>query len=466
MNAAAAPTADGLLEAAETRRLLETVLRLSPADETEAVLESSNAALTRFAHNVIHQNVSDRDLSLEVRAVFGRRVAGASTNDLTAGGLEQVVAEACRLAQFASDDADWPGLTTVAESRLASAARENAAPYDPRVAEMSAQARAQTVAVICETARSQGLLASGALATSAGAFALLNSHGLFAHAPATEINLSFVVEQPETRASAFGHACGWQLEQIDTDRLAEQTVRRSLSSRWPRPVPPGTYPVVLEPYAVASLLEALAEAGMGALAVQEERSWMNGRLGQPALSPLITITDDAHDPRGVPQAFDCEGVAKQRVAMVQDGVPLTPVYDRLTASREKDRRSTGHAQPSDDEDWDGPLPENLALEPGDSTVDDLIAGISRGLYITRFWYVNLLAAHDCTVTGTTRDGVWWIEDGRLAHPVENLRFDQSLVAALASVRGLGRERSTVAGYFGGTYRVPALALEHFRFIGP
>jgi PmbA protein len=459
--------APGLIGAEATRRLLETVLRLSPADETEAVLDSTNAALTRFAHNVIHQNVSDRDASLEVRAVFGRRVGSASTNDLSQTGLERVVSEACTLARHASEDPDWPGLTTVEESGLSHPGMlEAARAYSEQVASLSPEARAETVAIICQSARDRGFVASGAFGTSAVTFALLNSHGLFAYGPATEASLSFVVEQPDERASAFGHAAGWRLEQIQPEALAVETVRRAHASRRPRPAPPGAYPVVLEPYAVASLLEALAEGGMGALAVQEERSWMNGRLGRRCLSPLVTIVDDAFDPDGVPQAFDCEGVAKQRVTLVAEGVPLTPVYDRLTASREKGRVSTGHAQPHDEEDWDGPLPENLDLAPGRSSVDELITGIERGLYITRLWYVNLLAPQDCTVTGTTRDGVWWIEAGRLAYPVENLRFDQSLVEALASVRGLGRDRRTVAGYFGGTYRVPAMALESFRFIAP
>ena len=455
----------GLIGPEAARHLLETALRLSPADETEVVLESTNAALTRFAHNVIHQSVSDRDASLEVRAVFGRRVGSASTNDLSAAGLERTVAQACLLARRTSEDPDWPGLTTAEESRLSPGSSMIVQSYDARVASMSPGERARTVATICLAAGDRGLLASGALGTQADTFALLNSHGLFAHSAATEVDLSFVVEQPLERASAFGHASGWQLEQIEADGLVEETVRRADASRQPRPARPGTYPVVLEPYAVASLLEALAEAGMGAQSVQEERSWMNGRLGQRCLSPLLTILDDAHDLRGVPQAFDCEGVAKQRVTIVERGVPLTPVYDRLTASRESGRVSTGHAQPYDEEDWDGPLPENLAIEPGDASLDELVAGIDRGLYITRFWYVNLLAPQDCTATGTTRDGVWWIEDGRLAYPVENLRFDQSVVDAFAAIRGLGRDRRTVAGYFGGTYRVPAMALDSFRFIG-
>jgi PmbA protein len=462
-------TVAGLIRAEDARRLLETVLRLSPADETEAVLDSSNTSLTRFAHNVIHQNVTDCDTSLEVRAVIGRRVGSATTNDLSETGIERVVGDACSLASFASDDSAWPGLTTVEESRSPEAGVPQSATwlaYDERVATMSPEERALKAAQICRSASGAGLLASGAYGTSAGTFALLNSQGLFAYSPATEVDLSFVVEQPETRASAYGHASGWQLAQVQAESLTDETLRRALASRGPRRVPPGVYPVVLEPYAVASLLEALAEAGMGALAVQEERSWMNGRLGQRCLSPHITVADDALDPAGVPQAFDCEGVAKRRLVIVDQGVPLTPVYDRSTAAREGGRRSTGHAQPYDDEDWDGPIPENLVLEPGEASVDDLIAGIERGLYITRFWYVNLMAPQDCTVTGTTRDGVWWIESGRLAYPVENLRFDQSLVEALSAVIGLGRERRTVSGYFGATYRVPAMALERFHFIAP
>jgi predicted Zn-dependent protease len=214
---------------------------------------------------------------------------------------------------------------------------------------------------------------------------------------------------------------------------------------------------------VVNLLEVFSAAGMGALAVQEGRSWMNGRLGQPCLSPRISITDDALDPHGFMQAFDCEGVPKQRVPIVVGGVPTSPVYDRLTAAREQGQRSTGHAQPFD-EDWDGPLPENLFLAPGEASLDDLIASTERGLYVTRFWYVNLTTPHDCDVTGTTRDGVWWIEHGELAYPVTNLRFDQELVTTFKHVRGVGRELRTLPGYFGGYYRAPALALESFRFV--
>lgn len=455
----------GLLGEAQTRATLEQVLRLSPADETEAALESGNAALTRFAHNVIHQNVSETHASLEVRVVFGLRVGAADTNDLSANGIQRTVDQACALAQHLPDNPDWPGLA----DPLPAAGPDDPQPvlaFDEAVAGLTPAARARTVAEVCRAAHSEQLLASGAFSSSYGESAVINSHGLFAYAPATEIDLTFVVEQPDEKASAYGHAIGWQMAQVGVDSLALETVRRAKASRRPRPVPAGEYPVVLDPYAVASLLESLAEAGMGALPVQEERSWMNGRLGRRCFSPDLTILDDAYDPRGVPQSFDCEGVPKQRVPIVVSGVPISPVYDRLTAARETGRFSTGHAQPYADEDWDGPLPDNLSLLPGELSIDEMIERIDRGLYVTRLWYVNLLSPHDCTLTGMTRDGVWWIQNGELAHPAENLRFDQSLVEALANLRGVGRERRTVAGFFGGVHRVPALAFDSFRFVAP
>lgn len=458
--------APGHASEAALRRLLEEVLRLSPADETEGTLTTASEALTRFAHNHIHQNMAELDTELDVRVAFGRRVGEASTNDLSPPGLERVVAEACALARHAPENPEWLGVTDPSELPDARAHAEPIWPYDQAVASLPPEARARAVADLCAAAAAEGLLASGAFSTNSGATALLNSRGLWAYAPGTQADLTFVVEQPDEQGSAYGQATGWRLDQLDLDGLRVETLQQARRARAPRPVPAGDFPVVLSPYAVASLLEALSGAGLGAQAVQEERSWMNHRLGVACLSPSLTLYDDAHDPDGVPQAFDCEGMPKQRVPLVVQGVPVSPVYDRLTAAREPGRTSTGHAQPFDEEDWDGPLPENLSLWPGDQTLDALIAGVERGLFITRFWYVNLAAPHDCEVTGTTRDGVWWIERGELAYPVHNLRFDQALVPALAGVRGVGRDRRTLTGYFGGVQRVPALSLESFRFIEP
>jgi predicted Zn-dependent protease len=437
-------------------RLLSHVLLLSGANDTEVVLQASNEFLTRFARNGIHQNVAERNIRLEVRAAFGSSVGMASTNDPSPLGLERVVNQACDIAHHMPENPDWPGLSEPQPL-------PDVLAYDETVASMTPEARARIVRDICRAAHAEQLAASGAFATQQSECAVMNSNGLFAYAPSTQTDLHFVIERLDESVSAYAHAMGWRLAQIDAESLKQTTIRRALAARNPRPIKAGEYPVVLEPYAVVSLLEALSSAGMGALAVQEGRSWMNGRLGQRCLSPLISIADDAFEPEGFMQAFDCEGVPKQRVPIVANGVPTSPVYDRLTASREAGRHSTGHAQPHD-EDWDGPLPENLTVAPGVVSLEDMLASMDCGLLVTRFWYVNLTMPHNCGVTGTTRDGVWWIEQGELAYPVTNMRFYQELVAAFGHVRGVGRDLRTLSGYFGGYYRVPALALDSFRFV--
>jgi len=444
------------------RVLLERALALSTADETEVTYSGGEEALTRFSRNAIHQNVAEVDATLEIRAALGTRVGSATTNTLTPDGIERAVQQVCELARHLPVNPEWLGLP--APQPLPDAPPT----YDEAVAALCAdpEARARAVAEICAEAGGNKMLASGAFSTARNEYAILNSKGLFAYAASTSVDLTFVVEQPEFSASSYAHASGWRLGQIDFESLKQQAIRQALaaSRRFPRAISPGEYPVVLEPYAVLVLLEAMVEDGMGALAVQEERSWMNHHLGERCMSPKVFITDDALDPEGFPRAFDCEGVPKQRVPIVVGGAPTTPVYDRVTAAREPGRASTGHAQPYDDEDWDGPLPENLIITPGDQTVEAMIRSIDRGLYINRFWYVRQTTPHNAAATGTTRDGVWWIERGELAHPVNDLRFDQELVTALRGVRGVGRDLRTLFGFYG-VHRLPALTLESFRFIG-
>ncbi len=441
------------------RALLERALARSEADETELVYLAMDEALTRFAQNAIHQHVAETDATLEVRAALGTRVGTVTTNDLTEAGLERAVQQAASLARHLPDNPEWPGLpgpqTYAAQPP----------PFDEAVARLvdDPVLRARAVADLCAEARATRLEASGAYSVARYEHAILNSNGLFAYAPSTQIDATFVCEQSEPPASSYAHATGWRHEQVDLVRLRQDAFRRARTTQRRRPLPAGEYPVVLEPYAVLTLIEAMVEDGMGALAVQEGRSWMNAHFGERCMSPLITITDDAFDADGLPRAFDCEGVAKQRVPIVVAGVPTSPVYDRWTARREPGKTSTGHAQPYDDEDWDGPLPENLALAPGPASLDDLIRGVERGLYISRFWYVRQTASRGAAATGTTRDGVWWIEGGELAYPVAELRFDQELVTALRHVRAVGRDRPALSGLCG-VHRLPALALDHFRFI--
>jgi predicted Zn-dependent protease len=224
-------------------------------------------------------------------------------------------------------------------------------------------------------------------------------------------------------------------------------------------VDPGEWPVVLEEYAVVDLLSMLAYMGFSALAVQEERSF--AEPGKRVGSDLITIVDDGTDPLTLPMAFDYEGVAKQRVALIERGICRDVVYDAQTAAR-AGRASTGHGLPAPNPY--GPFPLNMAMAGGDASRDELIGGLDRGLLVTRFHYTNPVHPKLAIVTGMTRDGTFLVEGGRIVGPVRNLRFTQSYLSALAQTSAVSRDRRTLRGDFGGVV-VPAIRVDGWTFTG-
>ncbi|MBI3243758.1 MAG: TldD/PmbA family protein [Chloroflexi bacterium] len=427
---------------------------MSTADETEVSVTAVDEYLTRFANNAIHQNVAERDAVLQVRAAFGKRLGAAATNDLSAEALARAVEIACEIARHQPENPEFPGLPDPSPVPAVHS-------FDDAAASITPEARARAVGGVCRAALAANTVAAGAYSTSSIEFAVANSRGLWAYHPSTSVDLTLAVACGE--GTGYSHGTSWRLDRVNTESLGADAIQRAIAARAPRRATPGEYTVILEPYAVADIIESLASEGMSALAVQEGRSWMNGRMGKPALSPLLSIWDDGLDPDGEPQPFDCEGVPKQRVDIVRAGVPTAPVYDTHTAAREPGRASTGHAQPVD-EDWDGPMPGNLHLAPGDSSVEDMIRSTRQGLFVTRFWYTNIVSEHDCVLTGTTRDGTFLIERGEIVGPVHNLRFTQALVPALKNVVALGKESRPIGGYYG-SHRLPAMKVEGFRFTG-
>jgi predicted Zn-dependent protease len=229
---------------------------------------------------------------------------------------------------------------------------------------------------------------------------------------------------------------------------------------------------VLESYALAELLQYFAYDSLGALGFLEQRSYLADKVGTRVFDARVSIADDSLDERGLPKAFDFEGVPKQRVQLVAEGVACGFVWDRATAARAGDgHESTGHAPPVDVRDY-GPLPFALCVAPGEAeSVDELAELVGDGIYVTRTHYLSVVQPRDGVVTGTTRDGTFRIRGGRIEEPLVNLRFTVSVPDLLADVPGLSREVRLVNGsdFYGERYpygvRVPALATASFNVTG-
>jgi PmbA protein len=206
------------------------------------------------------------------------------------------------------------------------------------------------------------------------------------------------------------------------------------------------------------MLEFLSFIGFGALAAQEERSFM--RLGERITGENIDIWDDGLDATGVPMSFDFEGVPKQKVQLIKKGVATGLVYDMQTAQN-AGRASTGHGLPAPN--TEGPFAVNLFIAPGRTPKAELAGDIKRGIWVTRFWYVRVVEPKQSIITGMTREGTFLIENGKITRPVKDLRFTQSILEALAGTLAISKSTKLQISEYIGASRVPAVRLKAFTF---
>ncbi len=437
---------------ANTQVLLKKVLSYSQAEQTEVVYHGTQSALTRFANNHIHQNVAESNHELRVRAVVGKRVGVATTNRLDDDSLRRVTEQALEIARIQPENPEFHSLPAPQPIVPASG-------YSSHTAQCSPEERARSVGIIVKLAKERGLESAGAFSTNAYQLAIANSLGVFAYEPRTEAECHTVVMADE-QGSGYTQRMATDASTIDFEAMAREAVEKAQRSRNPTAIPLGEYQVVLDAYAVADMLQNLVFMGLSATDVQEERSFMNGQFGKQIAATSVTIYDDGHDPAGLPQAFDFEGVPKQRVMMIERGIANAVVYDSFTAAR-ADKPNTGHALPAPNST--GPLPLHTMMMAGDASLEQLIRGIDRGLYVTRFHYTNAVHPVKTLFTGMTRDGTFLIEHGELARPVKNLRFTQSILEALSHVQAIGRERIQCTDYL--PVVAPAVRIAKFNFTG-
>ena len=422
------------------------------ASEAEALVMREDAALTRFANSQIHQNVAETNVLVNLRFVVGKRVGVASTGRTDEESLRRLAANAAAIARVVEELEDWGGLPAPTPIEPLAAA------YGPATAEASPELRADGVRAVIAAADAAGVTAFGSFSTGTETKAVASSTGIRASGTGTVAQLLTVSMGPGG-GTGYAEAAAVDVAAIDAAAIGRESADKARATANAVAIDAGDYPVVLEEYAVVDLLDMLGYLGFSALAVQEERSFVE--IGKRVGSDLVTIVDDGHDPAGLPMAFDYEGVAKQRVPLLEAGVCAGVVYDAQTAARDG-VTSTGHGLPAPNAY--GPFPLNQVMSAGTATREELIAGLDRGLLVTRFHYTNPVHPKLAIVTGMTRDGTFLVEGGRIVAPVKNLRYTQSYLDAVAGVTAVARERRTLKGFLGGAV-VPAVRIDGWSFTG-
>jgi PmbA protein len=441
----------------EVDELLDRALAHSTTEATEALYLGQDAALTRFANNRIHQNVREHDGQLQVRVVDRDRIGVASTNRLDEAGIRGVVERATAIAQRSNPN-----------PRAAILPEPDGRTHDPELgfvpgtAEAGAERRAEGGRAVIAAGHGKGLETAGSFSTGVMTIAVANSKGIRATHRSTRASLLTVMMDgfASGAASGYAHAGAADVGDIDAEAIGAEAAEKGDRMRGAQALDAGEYEVILEEYAVAGLMEYLSYIGFSGLALEEGRSFME--LGRKIMGDDVSIWDDGADPTGLPGPIDFEGVVRKRVDLILDGTATAVVHDAATGAR-AGTGSTGHALPAPN--LIGPMALNTFMAPGTTPRDELIGGIERGVWVTRFHYINPVHPKKAILTGMTKDGTFLIEDGRLTRPVLNLRFTQSIPEAFSDVRAASRETKLLPGEFFGASRVPALRLGSFNFTG-
>jgi PmbA protein len=435
--------------------------------EAQATVTRERSLVSRFARSTPTQATGVDDTSVSILRVHDGHTGAAGTNELSDDGLRDVAARADAAARAAAaaagEPGEYPGLPEPAPARAHDGFDAATAALDPVVA---GAALAAAFAVCAERElEAFGIWTAGVVET-----AIASSAGVRARDAVTDAYMKVVARDAAGRT-------GWAADAavaagaLDPEAIARRAAAKVTSAE-PVELAPGEYPVVLEADAVGTLLDFLGALAFNGLAHAEGRGALDGRLGTRVAASAINLSDSPRFARTLPRAFDLEGVPKNPIPLIQDGVAHRVVHDTRSAARAGGgARSTGHAVAPGGSGF-GPHPANLVLIGGGAADEtELAAPIDRGLYVTRFWYVN--AAHEkrTLLTGMTRDGTFLIEDGRITRPVRDVRFTDSALRILEATEALSARQRLVAdaAFYGRRFATgvvcPALRAGGFRITG-
>jgi len=435
---------------ADARAILDKVVKLSKADECTATLDGSVRGNVRFALNNISTSGIVSDTVLGVRSAYGKRIGTATTNAFDDASLERVVRRAEELARLAPENPEFM-------PALEKQAYKPSPTFSASVAGITPEYRAKVATDSIAPCRAGKMVAAGFLADGQSFVATANSKGNFGYQQATSLDYTCTVRTDDERGSGWVGRNVNDAGQLDAAAEVRTAMGKAGRSADARALEPGKYTVILEPEAAAGLVSFMMRY-FDARQADEGRSFLSkkgggNKLGEQVFDPRVSIHTDPWDPVAPVLPWDGEGLAREKMALVDKGRIANLEYSRYWAKL-KDRRAMGS-------------PGNILMAGGTKSTDELVRGTKKGILVTRTWYIRMVDPQTVLLTGLTRDGTFYVEDGEIRYPVKNFRFNESPVIMLNNVEELGRPvRLGSSGGGGQASRlllIPPMKLRDFTF---
>jgi predicted Zn-dependent protease len=435
-----------ILSESEAKALLQKVLSYSKADECEVNILGEERGNIRYARNEVSTSGSLVNQNLSVQSAFGKKVGVATIDEFSDESIQKVVKRSEELAQLAPEN---PEYVSVLEPQT----YQKSTGYFDSTAAINADYRATAVGNSLDISRSENLTAAGFLDNQKGYSAMMNSKGLFAYYPSTSVNFSLTVRTPDGTGSGYVARGYSDAKKLDTVAATKIAVQKSKGSVGAKALEPGKYTVILEPTAAAVLLENIF-FNFDARSADEGRSFLSKpggktKLNEKIVDERVNIYSDPSNPDLPGSPWSGEGLPINKINWIEKGAVKNMVYSRYWAQK-------NNVKPV-------PFPSNVIMEGGTATMEEMIKSTKQGILVTKLWYIREVDPQTLLLTGLTRDGTFYIENGVIKHPVKNFRFNESPVIMLNNLETLGKSERVVSTESDRNYLIPPMKIREFTF---
>jgi predicted Zn-dependent protease len=436
-----------ILTEAEAKALLTKVLSYSKADECEVNLNGSDGGNIRYARNAVSTSGAVTQSTLVVSSAFGKRSGVATINEFDDASLEKVVRRSEDLARLAPENPEF--VSFLGPQQYSAPSKE----YVDATAAISPKERADAVAASLQISKDNHLTAAGFLQNSTNFGAMMNSHGLFAYNTSTSVAFNVTLRTEDGKGSGYASKGYNDIRQLDIKKATSIAAQKATGSVTAKAIEPGKYTVILEPAAVSVLLENLLFA-MDARQADEGRSFLSKpggktKLGEKIVDEKVTIYSDPHNPLLPTASWNGDGRPQEKITWIDKGVVRNLSYSRYWAQQKGVKAIPG--------------PDAMIMEGGSASLEELIKGTEKGVLVTRLWYIRSVDPQTLLLTGLTRDGTFYIENGEIKFPVKNFRFNESPIIMLNNIEAMGIPERCVSGESNAHYLLPPLKVRDFTF---
>ncbi|UEG54384.1 TldD/PmbA family protein [Mucilaginibacter daejeonensis] len=436
-----------ILTEEQARALLKKALSFSKAEQCEINISGGDSSNIRYARNSVSTSGAVSRNSMVISSAFGKKQGVATINEFDDASLEKAVRRSEELAQLAPENPEF----------MPYLGPQTYGPDTPTfvkaTADLTPKQRADMVAQSLQVAKDNKLTAAGFLENSAGYSAMMNSKGLFAYNTSTDINFSVTLRTDDGKGSGYATKAYNDASKLDTLKLSKVAAQKASGSATARALEPGKYTVILEPAAGIVLLEQLY-GSLDARSADEGRSFLSmpggkTRLGEKLVDERVNIYSDPANPELPTSRWNGDGRPQEKVNWIEKGVVKNLSYSRYWAQKKGVKAIPG--------------PDGIIMDGTDQSLEDLIKGTEKGILVTRLWYIRAVDPQTLLYTGLTRDGTFYIENGKIKFPVKNFRFNESPVIMLNNLDALGKPERTVSGESGQNALIPPMRIRDFTF---